>query len=225
MKNIALRLIPALWALAVSSPSLTGADSDNAQGPGYVVTVDLELDESGKPRQVTLVHSDNQTLGRIAVEMAKRMTFEPVLENGRPVAATRRAPLFFPVEGDGGPEANQRPLPKLRIAVEMPNYPFEMRRRNESGGAILRLVVDKEGHAKSVKVVRASHAELGQLSSRAVAKWRFTPAQENGQAIEAEVHLAIAFQSADGNVDWRWYAAPRPAMETFVITGRLIPVR
>ncbi len=221
MKNIALRLIPALWALAVSSPSLTGADSDNIQGPGYVVTVDLELDENGKPRQVTLVHSDNQTLGRIAVGMAKQMTFQPVMENGRPVAATLRAPLFFPVEGDGGPEANQRPLPKLRIAPT-PTYPHEMVRSMRAGGAIFSLLVSPSGKIKHAKLLRASEDAFARACAEALKKWQFTPAQENGQAIEARVNVAFAFETGGVAPGWIWYVAPRPALEAYVVSGARI---
>src|SRR5713226_58375 len=62
-----------------------------------------------------------------------------------------------------------------------PEYSEEARKAKYSGTVILQLVVDSNGHARDIRVVRSLGLGLDEKAIEAVNKWRFKPGYRNGQ--------------------------------------------
>lgn len=76
-----------------------------------------------------------------------------------------------------------------------PVYPAASERRREYGRVLLAVVVDAEGHAKSVSVKISSGFErLDQAALKAVTGWSFVPGKRNGVPTEMAVEVPIRFK-------------------------------
>jgi protein TonB len=77
---------------------------------------------------------------------------------------------------------------------ERPAYPQDARQKGIEGTVVLRILVGKDGNPASVTVRRSSgYPTLDQASLQAAAKWRFSPARKNGQAIASFHDVRIRF--------------------------------
>lgn len=83
----------------------------------------------------------------------------------------------------GEPYLPPRP-PKVVDAVRLPP-------ELERGLFRLRLMIDKSGHPRKIAVISLCDEAIKVRLVTAVAKWRFTPATENGQPVEADVILPL----------------------------------
>ncbi len=76
-----------------------------------------------------------------------------------------------------------------------PGYPDTARRARQEGTVSLRVLVTAGGRASEVHLAGSSGvSSLDQAAIRAVRRWRFTPARQNGQAISAWVRVPIRFK-------------------------------
>ena len=76
-----------------------------------------------------------------------------------------------------------------------PVYPAASERRREYGRVLLAVVVDAEGHPKSVSVKISSGFErLDQAALKAVTGWTFVPGKRNGVPTEMAVEVPIRFK-------------------------------
>lgn len=76
-----------------------------------------------------------------------------------------------------------------------PGYPDTARRARQEGTVSLRVLVTSGGRASEVQLAGSSGvSSLDQAAIRAVRRWRFTPARQNGQAISAWVRVPIRFK-------------------------------
>lgn len=89
--------------------------------------------------------------------------------------------------------ADHQPLPKA--TNRPPEYPFEARRRGESGTVVLRVVIEASGRVSGLVVDRSSgFARLDQSASEAVRRWRFEPASDrDGSPMRCEIRLPVEF--------------------------------
>ncbi|MBP6750470.1 MAG: TonB family protein [Xanthomonadaceae bacterium] len=121
----------------------------------------------------------------------------PPVQTPRPAAAER------PVANANA--QNDRPRPVSRpasvptpISQPKPSYPREALRNNETGTVYLRVTVDETGEPIDVVVSRSSRSRsLDRAASQAVKRWKFRPAQRDGQAVTATVDVPIAFSLGD----------------------------
>ena len=76
-----------------------------------------------------------------------------------------------------------------------PQYTAAMMRGNLQGTVLLRVLVDVDGTPLNVSIERSSgHRELDQAARRQVlAKWRFKPARQDGQAVQAIGMVPVNF--------------------------------
>lgn len=87
------------------------------------------------------------------------------------------------------------PIP---IESPAPRYPVQALRRGESGTVVLRAHVGADGVPYAVDLVQGSGSRtLDRAASEAVRRWRFRPAQRDGQPVPAQVQIPIVF-NADG---------------------------
>ncbi len=102
-------------------------------------------------------------------------------------------------------------VPKLLSSTE-PEYSEEARKKKIASDCLVALIVDSEGHPKSIHVVRSA-AEgqpgrkqdaartLDQKAIDAVSTYIFSPALLNGRPVPVSIHVDVQFwfmQTADG---------------------------
>ncbi|WP_448565381.1 energy transducer TonB [Thalassotalea ganghwensis] len=73
------------------------------------------------------------------------------------------------------------PIPIERI---QPKYPISEARNGRSGSVKMSFVIDKEGSVKNVLVTEATSKAFSKEALRAVKKWKYEPAFEDGKPIE-----------------------------------------
>ncbi|MET0581022.1 MAG: energy transducer TonB [Pseudoxanthomonas sp.] len=88
-----------------------------------------------------------------------------------------------------------QPVP-LSGQTPSPRYPSEALRRGESGTVLVRVEVDANGAPAGVALVqRSGSRDLDRAAMEAVRKWRFMPAQRDGQAVAASLVIPIDFKA------------------------------
>ena len=87
-----------------------------------------------------------------------------------------------------------RDLPEPVFNVP-PTYPAEAARRRQSGRVVLSALVAEDGAVAEVNVAESSgHAVLDAAASRAVARWRFRPALDEGVARAMWLRVPVVFE-------------------------------
>ena len=148
-------------------------------------------------------------------ERAKPVPPKPAPREERPFEQPRIAPLLSaPLEAPAAPvitiapeqkpalppEPPRAPLaaPRLDAAYlnnPRPAYPLAARRRGDQGTVLVRVLVSAEGLAASVTLEKTSnHPSLDEAALTAVKSWRFVPARQGGQAVEAPYVVPIVFK-------------------------------
>jgi periplasmic protein TonB len=81
-----------------------------------------------------------------------------------------------------------------------PNYPAAARRADMEGKVLLRVLVGIDGRVKQAEVKTSSgHDVLDKAAAEhALKKWRFKPATEDGQAVEAWLVVPVTFELKQG---------------------------
>jgi TonB family protein len=75
-----------------------------------------------------------------------------------------------------------------------PEYSEEARKAKYSGTVLLQLVVDVDGKAKNIRVVKGVGLGLDERAVEAVQKWKFIPGKKNGQAVPVYATVEVNFR-------------------------------
>lgn len=76
-----------------------------------------------------------------------------------------------------------------------PKYPSSARRNKEQGKVLLRVFVSGDGLAKQVQLYAGSgSSSLDDAAITAVKKWRFVPAKQGSETVEAWVQVPVVFK-------------------------------
>lgn len=107
------------------------------------------------------------------------------------------ASVSVPPSPSGGDTAPASPRIRARpdpAASPKPIYPAKAEKKGIGGRVLLRVQVNHEGVVTSVVVSESSgHSILDDAAVAAVKKWRFLPAEENGQKIATTTMVPIRF--------------------------------
>ena len=78
-------------------------------------------------------------------------------------------------------------------------YPTHLREAGVGGRVVAQFVVTADGRvdAGSVRIISSAHPDLGEQTRRAVADFRFRPAQKGNRNVRQLVQMAIDWQPAD----------------------------
>lgn len=130
---------------------------------------------------------------------------QPAAVPPAPVVAAPAVPTPAPVAPTPAPAARPAPVvpPSFNASYlrnPAPRYPLIARRNGEQGTVLLRVMVTREGAAGSVALEKTSgSAALDAAALATVKDWRFAPAQQNGQPVEAPVIVPIVFRLQDAS--------------------------
>lgn len=75
-----------------------------------------------------------------------------------------------------------------------PEYSEEARKAKYSGTVLISLIVDPQGKAQNIRVVRSLGLGLDEKAMEAVAKWKFKPGMKNGQAVAVQATIEVNFR-------------------------------
>jgi general secretion pathway protein A len=93
----------------------------------------------------------------------------------------------------GPPNINDGALhPATPISRGVPELPAFARQNGLHGTVELKAAIDKQGVVTDVKVV-SGNPVLAAAAKQAVLKWRYQPATRNGQPVESELAVRVAF--------------------------------
>lgn len=87
------------------------------------------------------------------------------------------------------------------------DYPKAAREQGIQGRLILSYVVDTDGRARDIRVVRSLHPLCDEAAMRALRSVRFQPGMQNGQKVPVAMSLPVRFRLVEGDVN-------RPATTT-----------
>jgi len=104
-----------------------------------------------------------------------------------PAPATDAAPV--------APAAGDRPQP-IADQSTPPSYPPAALRNGVEGSVVVRVDVDATGVPFNVTIVqRSGSRDLDRAATDAVRRWRFVPAQSNGQAVVGSIEVPFDFKA------------------------------
>jgi periplasmic protein TonB len=83
--------------------------------------------------------------------------------------------------------------PSILFKVE-PEYSEEARKAKYSGTVMLAVVVDTEGHARDIHVVKSLGMGLDEKAIEAVEKWKFKPGMRSGQPVNVRATIEVNFR-------------------------------
>ena len=118
-----------------------------------------------------------------------------------PAPAPRRVETPVPRPVADAPPQNPRPSATLApgsvpvpISKPAPDYPVDAQRNNETGTVVVRIEVGADGTPTDVTLARRSGSRsLDRAAIKAARRWRFRPAQRDGQAVAGAVEVPMAF--------------------------------
>jgi formylglycine-generating enzyme len=83
--------------------------------------------------------------------------------------------------------------PAIIYRVE-PAYSEEARKAKSEGSVLISIIVDAEGRARNVKVIRKFGLGLDENAVEAVRLWRFIPAQKDGKPVASQANIEVNFR-------------------------------
>jgi periplasmic protein TonB len=75
-----------------------------------------------------------------------------------------------------------------------PEYSEEARKLKQQGTVVLSLVVDQQGRARDIHVVRSLGMGLDEKAIEAVNKWKFEPGKREGLPMAVQVNVEVNFR-------------------------------
>jgi TonB family protein len=75
-----------------------------------------------------------------------------------------------------------------------PEYSEEARKAKYSGTVLISLIVDANGKAQNIRVVRSLGLGLDEKAIEAVAKWKFKPGMKGGVAVAVQATIEVNFR-------------------------------
>jgi TonB family protein len=88
-------------------------------------------------------------------------------------------------------DLDQKPEPKRPQAP--PVYPFDLKRKEIQGKAMVQFVIDTKGKVRDVEIIEASHAAFGRAAVDAVSQWKFTPGIKDGKPVNTRMRIPVNF--------------------------------
>lgn len=125
-------------------------------------------------------------------KVTEKMAPEQIAEGRRLVDAWKATLLHPSAVVTTNPPGNQSP-PGILYKVD-PTYSKMARKKKLQGTVVLHLIVDTDGHARDLRVVRSLGLGLDEKAVEAVARWKFRPAYREGKPVAVQATIEVNFQ-------------------------------
>lgn len=129
-----------------------------------------------------------------AVQAKPTVPVAPAVKTSKPSTSTQAKPAA--------------PMPKLQLPSteatglrnQAPGYPKLSRKRKEQGTVLLLLLVDRHGKVAKIEIKQSSGFDrLDQAALQAVKQWQFSPAKQDGKAIDYWYEMPMNFSLNPSN--------------------------
>jgi len=87
-------------------------------------------------------------------------------------------------------------LSKYPVAIKTvsPIYPPELKRNRVTGKVRTRFFIDENGRVVSPRIQKSVNRDFNENVIKALRRWKFSPAERNGEAVKIEVDLVCNFR-------------------------------
>lgn len=197
-----------LWAVAISF-ALHLAALARVSLPGQAtpaaaplpLTVHLLQRAAPSPAPPAMPQRQAKPVLPVAAAVAAPQAVLPAVVAAASVAPVEAVPAVRPAPSVATASSAANPVPVVLPRFDAdylnnprPAYPVLARRLGEQGRVLLRVLVSGEGRAREVQVKEGSgFNRLDQAAREAVSYWRFVPARQGSESVEAWVLVPIAF--------------------------------
>jgi len=180
--SINLSALPATLQDKVTQASILHV-GDTMTGDG-LKTAEASLHSIDEHLRVFVVPRGDNSVVIVALEpsQAPRISVRPTVVAPTTGSSVARA-------GDAGVS---NPLVTYKVD---PEYSEEARKAKLSGAVLVQLVVDVDGRAKNIKVVRGLGLGLDEKAVEAVQKWKFAPGTKSGRPVPVRATVEVMFRS------------------------------
>lgn len=179
-------------AQAVTQPKLESIEQQSEQ-----VKEKPRLKPS-KPVHSAIPVSEKATLDKAALaqQVIEKPVSQakPVINNAANQVNTSETQPISPDDlgAQGAPLYQSQP--QYLTPPQPPKYPRLARKRGIEGRVLLHVVIDRQGAVTELSVERSSgSALLDRAARKAVQRWQFVPARQNGVAVASYVRVPIDF--------------------------------
>jgi TonB family protein len=163
--------------------------------------VGLTVGKDGKPNDVQVGAPIVSNIGKAALEAVQSWQFRPATVDGKSEISSGtillecRDPAAAPRSTDGSvTSVGAGVSPPAVIFKPEPDYSEEARRAKWSGSVALSIVVDSEGRARNIRVVKNLGLGLDEEAIIAVNQWRFKPGIKDGQPVNVRATIEVSFR-------------------------------
>jgi TonB family protein len=96
-----------------------------------------------------------------------------------------------------GAQELSRIRPPAIISKVEPQYSEEARMAGLQGTVLLKIIVDRDGKPRDLKVVRSLGLGLDEKAIEAVSNWQFQPGAKDGQPVPVQAQIEVNFRLLD----------------------------
>ena len=194
---VAVAAAEGAWQPPVKTESTQPAYPEAAREAGLTGTVVAEaaIDAAGAVTATRIVRGAAPELDQAARDALALWRFEPATHGGQPVPSSYRVAFDFELEPAAAPVSAPEPtlaanalLPPVKLFTPPPQYPPADWLAAVEGDVTLKAEVDERGQVTAVEVLEAPSPGLGEAAVRALERWRFRPATQDGEPVAAH-HL------------------------------------
>jgi TonB family protein len=177
-----------------------GPDSEVCTKELVFVPIDLTVGKDGKPTDIRVAGTIDSRIAKAATDAAESWRFRPGTANGDreitsgTVLLRCGVPALAGNAGGGVLSVGGGTSPPAVIFKVDPEYSEEARKAKYSGSVMLSIVVDTEGRARDIKIVRALGHGLDEEAIAAVTQWRFKSGLNNGQPVKVRAQIEVNFR-------------------------------
>jgi TonB family protein len=164
-----------------------------------VVTIEGAFDVNGCMKVLRTVKGLGYGLDENALAAIRSWRFSPAKRDGMPVEAIAQVDILFnladapPAEYDDVGRVAAGISPPVVVRRVEPRYTDDARDARLAGTVILQAIIETDGTAKILKIVKPLPLGLTESAVEAIRQWRFTPAMQNGKAIPVSLNIEVAF--------------------------------
>lgn len=201
VQPVALRRVPPVYPLSLRRANKEGE-----------VILEFTVTAKGEVTDVQVVGSNDSQFSAAAVEAVREWNFRPGQREGHSVAcrmqnfpivftlgrdrAVANAPAVAPaIDESGVPiydlKQVQRP-PRAQVRMP-PRYPRALREARIHGEVLVDFVISIDGVVREAEGIRATREEFIAPAVEAVRRWRFLPAEVDGQPVRCHMQVPIVF--------------------------------
>ena len=152
------------------------------------------VDEKGAITSARVLEASDPAFGDAAVAAVKKWKFSPGVSHGKHATMCLDVPFEFDRQQQA--RGGTMPLGDLHLAPQtepkvqdapLGDYPSTLTGRGLSGDVVFACIVNPDGTASSLHIVRASHADFVLPAIDASRNWRFSPATQGDLTVPAEL--------------------------------------